>query len=174
MAFALMSSAISHKLIEYLVENIRCWFSRFDFFYRFVQRIECLFNLFRGWHYFFYFKLFEDFLHLCIIAQKWSIDFRSWLFQFVRATISYSLLIRIPFRNINTITCCEFNSFGCKINTHTDRYILNNENSVLFLAFQREDNISFDIHAFGCIDFCTQNYTQKLILPKISHKILFY
>ena len=68
----------------------------------------------------------------------------------------------------------ELNPHGSEIDTHTNRHVLNNENTVLFPAFQRKDNIPFDIHALGCFDFCTQIYTPKLILPKIFYEILFY
>ena len=144
------------------------------FAHRFVQSIESLLYLFGRWHYVLYLKPLKDWLYFRVILQERSIDFRSRLFQFVATTILHTLLICIPLGSINAVASGKLNSLGRKINAHTNRHVLCDKNSVLLPALQREDNVPFDVHTFGCIILYTQSYILKMILPKIFREISFY
>ena len=73
------------------------------------------------------------------------------MLKLVRASVLYSLLVRVPFSDINTIARTEFYSLGSKIHSHADRDVLHDQDTVLLPALQSKDDIALDFIILGCI-----------------------
>lgn len=101
-----------------------------------MQSVECVLYLLGSRHESLHLKLLEYILDFGVVFQQVRIDFRCTLLQLVGASVLYTLLVGIPFGNINAVACCELNAVAVKNNTHTDRDILHDWNSVLLAAFQ--------------------------------------
>ena len=82
------------------------------------------------------------------------------MLKLVRASVLYSLLVCIPFSYINTIARGEFYSLGSKIHSHTDRDVLNDQDTALLPALQSKDDIVLDIQNSRVYSLHTQRYTQ--------------
>lgn len=101
-----------------------------------MQSVERILYLLGSRHESLHLELLEDVLYFSVVFQQVRIDFRCTLLQLVGASVLYTLLVGIPFGNINAVACCELNAVAVKNNTHTDRDILHDWYSVLLAAFQ--------------------------------------
>lgn len=101
-----------------------------------MQSVERVLYLLGSRHESLHLKLLEYILDFGVVFQQVRIDFRCALLQLVGASVLYPLLVGIPFGDINAVARCELNAVAVKNNTHTDRDILHDWNSVLLPAFQ--------------------------------------
>ena len=82
------------------------------------------------------------------------------MLKLVRASVLYSLLVRIPFSHIDTIARSELYPLGSKVHTHADRDVLHDQDTVLLTALQSKDDIALDIYNSRVYSLHTQRYTQ--------------
>ena len=101
-----------------------------------MQSVERILYLLGSRHKSLHLELLEYILDFGVVFQQVSIDFRCALLQFVGTSVLYTLLVGIPFGDINAVACCELDAVAVKNNTHTDRDILHDWHSVLLAAFQ--------------------------------------
>lgn len=101
-----------------------------------MQSVECVLYLLGSRHESLHLELLEDVLYFGVVFQQVRIDFRCTLLQLVGASVLHTLLVGIPFSDINAIACRELDAVAVKNNTHTDRDILHDWHSVLLAAFQ--------------------------------------
>ena len=80
----------------------------------------------------------------------------------IHTSVLYTLLVCIPLGYINAVAGCKLDAVACVYDTHTDGNVLHDWNSVLFAAFRCKNDVSFDVHDWVYLKFCTQIYTQKL------------
>ena len=94
------------------------------------------------------------------------------MLKLVRASVLYSLLVSIPFSDIDTIARSELYPLGSKVHSHTDRDILHDQNTILLPALQSKNDIALDIHNSRCIVYTpkdTPKYGYNKGDPMILH-----
>lgn len=124
-----------------------------------MQSVERVLYLLGSRHKSLHLELLKDVLYFGVVFQQVRIDFRCTLLQLVGASVLHTLLVGIPFGNINAVACCELDAVAVKNNTHTDRDILHDWHSVLLAAFN-EKMMFLLMFIAGCIKINTQIYTQ--------------